>query len=67
MPIPRRVRCAREDAPVTPERWQEIKDLLMGAMGRSSAERAAYLDEVCGADATLRQEVESLLAAGGGY
>jgi serine/threonine-protein kinase len=47
---------------VTPERWQAVKTILDAAIERASAERAAFLDEACGADAALRGEIESLLA-----
>jgi eukaryotic-like serine/threonine-protein kinase len=46
---------------VTPERWQEMKEVLAGALERTPAERRAYLDQAC-ADASLRLEVESLIA-----
>ncbi len=45
-----------------PERWQEIKEVLAGALERTPAERRAYLDQTC-TDASLRREVESLIAA----
>jgi serine/threonine protein kinase len=47
---------------VTPERWQEMKKVLAGALERTPAERPSYLDQAC-ADASLRREVESLIAA----
>lgn len=47
---------------MTPERWQQVKAVLDGALERNPAERLVYLDEACGRDAELRQEVESLLA-----
>jgi len=47
---------------VTPERWQQVKAVLDGALERDPAERLVYLDEACGRDAELREEVESLLA-----
>jgi hypothetical protein len=47
---------------VTPERWQEVKAALAGALERTPEQRRAYLDETC-TDASLRREVESLLAA----
>jgi serine/threonine protein kinase len=47
---------------VTPERWQQVKEVLAEALARPSEERRAYLDESC-ADPSLRREVESLLAA----
>ena len=48
---------------MSPERWQEVKAAVAEALGRTPAERAAYLDRVCGGDAELRREMESLLAA----
>jgi hypothetical protein len=47
---------------VTPERWQEMKKVLAGALERTPTERRAYLDRAC-ADASLRREVESVIAA----
>jgi TolB-like protein len=47
---------------MTPERWQEVKKVLAGALERTSGERDAYLDQAC-AEPALRQEVESLIAA----
>ena len=47
---------------MTPERWQEVKKALAGALERTPAERRAYLDQAC-ADDSLRREVESLIAA----
>src|SRR5262245_56528620 len=43
----------------------DVKSIFGKAMDlQSPAERAAYLDEACGANARLRDEVESLLKAG---
>src|SRR5277367_2725648 len=47
---------------VMPERWQEVKKVLAGALERTPEQRGAYLDQSC-TDATLRREVESLIAA----
>jgi hypothetical protein len=47
---------------VTPERWQEVKNLLAAALEREPAQRTAYLDVVC-AESSLRREVESLIVA----
>jgi serine/threonine protein kinase/Tol biopolymer transport system component len=47
---------------VTPERWQEVKKVLAGALERAPAERHAYLDQAC-TEPDLRREVESLIAA----
>jgi tRNA A-37 threonylcarbamoyl transferase component Bud32 len=46
-----------------PERWAEVKVLLRAAMDTPNAERAAFLDRACGADALMRREVEYFLAA----
>ncbi|MGH9768921.1 MAG: protein kinase domain-containing protein [Blastocatellia bacterium] len=48
---------------MTPDRWARIDQLLDKALERPAAERSTFLDEVCGEDGELRQEVESLLAA----
>jgi serine/threonine-protein kinase len=47
---------------VTPERWQQIKIVLAGALDREDGDRTVFLDGVCREDADLRREVESLLA-----
>jgi tetratricopeptide (TPR) repeat protein/predicted Ser/Thr protein kinase len=47
---------------MTPERWQEIDNLLLKVVERPMAERAAFLDQVCSHDKTLRLEVESLIS-----
>jgi eukaryotic-like serine/threonine-protein kinase len=47
---------------VTPERWQEVKQVLAAALERTPGERNAYLDQAC-AEPALRREVESLIAA----
>lgn len=44
------------------ERWKRIEALFESAQGLAAAERAAFLARECGDDATLRDEVESLLA-----
>jgi serine/threonine protein kinase/WD40 repeat protein len=48
---------------MTPERWQQIRDVLEKALGLAPGERSAYLDRACSSDASLRQEVETLLAS----
>ncbi|MEK6282456.1 MAG: protein kinase [Acidobacteriota bacterium] len=46
------------------KRWQQIDTIFKSALERTSSERAAFLDEACRSDATLRNEVESLIAHG---
>lgn len=48
---------------MTPERWKRVRDLMEGALEVRAGDQADYLDRCCGADADLRLEVESLLAA----
>jgi len=45
-----------------PERWQQIKSILEATLEQSPPARSVYLERLCGADETLRREVESLLA-----
>ena len=47
---------------MTPERWQQIEKLYHAALERKTSQRSAFLDQACGGDEALRQEVESLLA-----
>jgi serine/threonine protein kinase len=47
---------------VTPERWQQVKEVLATALEKTPLERAAYLDRTC-TDPSLRREVESFILA----
>jgi serine/threonine protein kinase/Tol biopolymer transport system component len=46
---------------MTPERWHRIEELFEASARLAPGERTAFLDEACGSDEELRQEVESLL------
>jgi eukaryotic-like serine/threonine-protein kinase len=46
---------------LTPERWQQVTEILDGALDRPPGERPAFLAAACGDDGELREEVESLL------
>src|SRR5215831_728912 len=48
---------------MTPERWQQVKEVLDGALELAPEQRPAFLDQACSADHSLRQDVESLLAS----
>jgi eukaryotic-like serine/threonine-protein kinase len=48
---------------MTPERWQQIKELLYQAQQLAPEERAAFLDHSCSSDRALRHEVETLLGS----
>jgi len=47
----------------TKEEWERIKELFGAALELDPNQRAAFLIEACGADLSLREEVESLLEA----
>ncbi len=46
-----------------PDRWQQIDELFHAVAERAPHERAAFLDEACAGNDSLRREVESLLSA----
>jgi serine/threonine protein kinase len=48
---------------MTPERWQQIRDVLEKALELAPGERSVYLNQACLSDSSLRQEVETLLAS----
>jgi Tol biopolymer transport system component len=48
---------------MTPERWQQVKELFHSALEREPAQRAAFLDLACAGDQELRKEVESLIGS----
>ncbi|HLO00211.1 MAG TPA: protein kinase [Pyrinomonadaceae bacterium] len=48
---------------MTPERWQQVKELFNSALERDRAQRSAFLAEACRGDDYLRHEVESLLSS----
>jgi Tol biopolymer transport system component/tRNA A-37 threonylcarbamoyl transferase component Bud32 len=45
------------------DRWQRVKELLNGALELEPDQRAAYLDEQCAGDTSLRDELSSLLSS----
>ena len=49
---------------MTPERWQQICDLMNRAMKLAPDERVSFLDSQCKNDLSLRQDVDSLFSAG---
>ncbi len=48
---------------MTPARWQQIEELFHAALACNPDERSDFLASRCGADETLRREVESLLSS----
>ena len=43
------------------DRWTTVKRIHQSALDRDPSERAAFVNDSCGGDETLRREVESLL------
>ncbi|HLM80477.1 MAG TPA: hypothetical protein VK302_07575 [Terriglobales bacterium] len=48
---------------MTPERWQQIRDVLEKALELAPGDRSTFLSQACSSDSSLRQEVETLLAS----
>ena len=48
---------------MTPERWQQVKEIFNSAINYRREERDSFLSEACSGDANLRREVESLIAS----
>jgi serine/threonine protein kinase/Flp pilus assembly protein TadD len=51
---------------MTPERWQQVKKVLNGALELAPEQRPAYLDQICSTDDSLRRNVESMLESATG-
>ena len=47
----------------TRQQWEKIKEVFGSALECDAGGRAAFLDQACGDDRSLRQEVESLIKA----
>jgi tetratricopeptide (TPR) repeat protein len=61
--VDRGAALATQGAFVNPERWEKVKEMVADAMGLERGKRSAYVEQACGGDAELRQEVETLLNA----
>ena len=48
---------------MTPQRWQQLKQIFQSALERNPAERSAFLNQACAGDPALRSEVESLISS----
>src|SRR5215210_5860597 len=48
---------------MTPERWQQVKDVFNSAINYRPEERSLFISRVCSGDEALRSEVESLIAS----
>src|SRR4026208_1440424 len=48
---------------MTPERWQQVKEIFDSAIKYLPEHRGQFLSEACSGDAALRSEVESLITS----
>src|SRR5437867_6255631 len=48
---------------MTPERWQQVKQIFQSAIERPPSERGGFISEACADDLELRSEVESLISS----
>jgi hypothetical protein len=48
---------------MTPERWQQVKELFQSALEAEASQRAVLLEEACSGDPSLRRQVEALIAS----
>jgi hypothetical protein len=48
---------------MNPERWEPVTNLMHEALQLPPEQRGVFLDVACSSDASLRAELESLLAA----
>jgi eukaryotic-like serine/threonine-protein kinase len=48
---------------MTPERWQQIDEILQAALDLAPEHRSAFLDKACSGDAGLRRDVEDLISS----
>ena len=48
---------------MTPERWQQVKEIFNSAINYRPEERSIFISQACSGDEDLRSEVESLIAS----
>jgi len=48
---------------MTPERWQQVEEVLQAALDRPPQDRASFLEEACAGDDELKDEATSLVSA----
>jgi hypothetical protein len=48
---------------MTPERWQQIREVLERALELAPEQRPVFLNRACSSDESLRHEVETLLGS----
>src|SRR5262249_47936266 len=53
--------CGQDN--MTPERWQQVKEIFNAAIAHRAEERSSFISQACSGDEELRSEVESLIAS----
>jgi serine/threonine protein kinase len=48
---------------MTPQHWQQVKHIFHSVLEYPPDERAAFLDQACASDPSLRSEIESLISS----
>ena len=48
---------------MTPERWRRVKEIFAVAVDSEPGRRREVVEELCGGELSLREEVDSLIAA----
>jgi len=48
---------------MTPDRWQQVKEIFHSALQHDPAQRCDFVSSACGGDELLRKEVESLISS----
>jgi serine/threonine-protein kinase len=51
---------------VNPDRWQQLREIFEAALDMDASSRAAFLENACSTDPSMRKEVEALLDSQGG-
>ncbi len=47
---------------MTPEQWQQVKDIFQSAIERPPSERDGFISQACADDPDLRSKVQSLIS-----
>jgi len=48
---------------MTPERWQQVKQIFQSAIERPPSERDGFISQACADDPDLRSQVQSLISS----
>src|SRR5687768_3594850 len=56
-------KSAIRNRPMTPERWQQVEEVLQGALDRPPQDRASFIEGICADDSELKNEATSLVNA----